>query len=92
METCTIKEVAARVGLSYNGASSLLRRMRLKGFAREVGSIKDKSIITKIYGVTISPENYLARERQQRVIKPLPIGFFNNPFNLKEAVDERYNT
>ena len=92
MERMTIKEVMPRVNLSYNGTTSLIRRMRLKGLAKEVDAIKVKYGEIKIYSFTMSPEEYLFEERQERKAPELPIGFFNNPFNLKGAIDARYNT
>jgi predicted transcriptional regulator len=92
MERLTLKEVMVRVNLSYNGTTSLVRRMRNKGLAKQVDSIKVKYGEIKIYGFTMSPEEYLFEERQEKTETPLPVGFFNNPFNLKGAVDARYNT
>jgi hypothetical protein len=92
MERLTLKEVMVRVNLSYNGTTSLVRRMRSKGLAREVGTLKVGSILYKIFEMKVSPEEYLFNERQQRIAVPLPVGFFNNPFNLREAKDARYNT
>jgi hypothetical protein len=92
MERLTLKEVMVRVNLSYNGTTSLVRRMRNKGLAREVGALKVGSILYKIFEMKVSPEEYLFNERQQRIAVPLPVGFFNNPFNLREAKDARYNT
>ena len=91
MERLTLKEVMVRVNLSYNGTTSLVRRMRSKGLAKESGSLKVGSTIFKIYELKVSPEEYLYNEKQQRVTVPLPIGFFNNPFNLREAKDARYH-
>jgi hypothetical protein len=90
MERLTIKEVIPRVNLSYNGTTSLIRRMRLKGVAREVDKIKVKYGELKIYNFAIPPEQFLLEERQRRTVKPLPVGFFSNPFNLRGAVDARY--
>jgi hypothetical protein len=92
MERLTLKEVMVRVNLSYNGTTSLVRRMRAKGLAREVGTLKVGSILFKVYEMKVSPEEYLFNERQQRIAIPLPIGFFNNPFNLREARDARYQS
>ena len=92
MERLTLKEVMVRVNLSYNGTTSLVRRMRSKGLAREVGILKVGSILYKIFEMKVSPEEYLFNERQQKITVPLPVGFFNNPFNLREAKDARYNT
>jgi hypothetical protein len=92
MERLTLKEVMVRVNLSYNGTTSLVRRMRNKGLAKPVDSLKVKYGEIKIYGFTMSPEEYLFEERKERTATPLPVGFFNNPFNLKGAVDARYNT
>ena len=92
MERMTIEEVMPRVNLSYNGTTSLVRRMRNKGLAKEVDAIKVKYGEIKIYHFAMSPEQYLFEERQERKAPELPIGFFNNPFNLKGAVDARYNS
>ena len=92
MERMTIKQLMERVNLSYNGAFGLMRRMKAQGLAQEVGSIKSKSSVTKIYGMKVSPEEYLSNERQQRATIPLPVSFFNNPFNLREARDARYQS
>ena len=91
MERLTLKEVMVKVNLSYNGTTSLVRRMRNKGLAKEVDAIKVKYGEIKVYGFTMSPEEYLFEERQERTATPLPVGFFSNPFNLKGAVDARYN-
>ena len=91
MEKMTIKEVIPRVNLSYNGTTSLIRRMRLKGMAREVDAIKVKYGELKIYGFAIPPEQFLFEERQRRMAPKLPVGFFSNPFNLRGAVDARYS-
>jgi hypothetical protein len=90
MERLTLKEVMVRVNLSYNGTTSLVRRMRSKGLAKEVGTLKVGSTLYKIFEMKVSPEEYLFNERQQRIAVPLPVGFFNNPFNLREAKDARY--
>ena len=92
MERLTLKEVMVRVNLSYNGTTSLVRRMRNKGLAKPIDSIKVKYGEIKIYHFAMSPEQYLFEERQERKAPELPIGFFNNPFNLKGAVDARYNS
>jgi hypothetical protein len=93
MERLTLKEVMVRVNLSYNGTTSLVRRMRNKGLAKEVDSIKVKYGAIKIYRFTMTPEQYLFEERQERkAIPELPIGFFNNPFNLRGAMDARYQS
>lgn len=89
MEKLTIKQLMERVNLSYNGTTSLIRRMRLKGVAKEVDAIKVKYGELKIYGFSVSPEQFLFEERQERKAPELPIGFFNNPFNLTGAIDER---
>jgi hypothetical protein len=90
MERLTLKEVMVRVNLSYNGTTSLVRRMRSKGLAKEVGTLKVGSTLYKIFEMKVSPEEYLFNERQQRIAVQLPVGFFNNPFNLREAKDARY--
>jgi hypothetical protein len=90
MERLTLKEVMIRVNLSYNGTTSLVRRMRNKGLAKEVDSIKVKYGAIKIYNFAMTPEDYLFEERQERTASPLPVGFFSNPFNLKGASDARY--
>ena len=90
MERLTLKEVMVRVNLSYNGTTSLVRRMRNKGLAKPIDAIKVKYGEIKIYHFAMSPEQYLFEERQERKAPELPIGFFNNPFNLKGAVDARY--
>jgi hypothetical protein len=92
MEKLTIKEVMPRVNLSYNGTTSLIRRMKLKGVVREVDAIKIKYGELKIYGFAIPPEQFLFEERQRRMAPKLPVGFFSNPFNLRGAVDARYNS
>ena len=92
MERLTLKEVMVRVNLSYNGTTSLVRRMRNKGLAKEVDFIKVKYGAIKIYSFTMTPEEYLFEERQDKKVPELPIGFFNNPFNLRGAVDARYQS
>ena len=92
MERLTLKEVMVRVNLSYNGTTSLVRRMRNKGLAKEVDAIKVKYGEIKIYNFAMTPEQYLFEERKKVKEPKLPIGFFNNPFNLKGAVDARYNS
>ena len=92
MERLTLKEVMVRVNLSYNGTTSLVRRMRNKGLAKEVDAIKIKYGEIKIYNFAMTPEQYLFEERQQRKAPEIPTGFYNNPFNLKGALDARYNT
>jgi hypothetical protein len=92
MERLTLKEVMVRVNLSYNGTTSLVRRMRHKGLVREVDAINVKYGEIKVYGFAMSPEEYLFQERKKRKEPELPIGFFNNPFNLKGAVDARYQS
>jgi hypothetical protein len=44
----------------------------------------------KRYGLLMDPVEFLRIEREQNPASPPPPGFFNNPFNLKNAKDLRY--
>ena len=39
----------------------------------------------------MDPDQYLEEERNKVKSPPPPDGFYNNPFNLKDAKDARYN-
>jgi hypothetical protein len=90
----TIRTLMARMGMTYPGASSLIRRMKKHGFAEFVDALplNMKNTTTKVfvYELFIDPEDYLRGIRTPKVKVPKST-YYNNPFKLKGAVDARYN-
>jgi hypothetical protein len=89
----TIRTLMARMGMTHAGAASLIRRMRKHGFAEFVETItlggptsKNKAFV---YELLVDPEEYL-RGTRSTMVKIPKSGFYNNPFNLKEAKNERH--
>lgn len=89
METFTIRSLMMRVGMTYEGTYTLLRRMRVNGLVKDLGIAKVASRNAKLYGLAISPEQYLEEERDKIKSMPPPVSFYSNPFNLTNATDLR---
>jgi hypothetical protein len=87
----TIRSLMVRVGMTYEGSYSLMRRMRIKGLVKELGITKVGAKNAKLYGLLMTPEQFLHEERNKIKSPPPPVSFFSNPFNLREALDLRYN-
>jgi hypothetical protein len=91
----TIRTLMARMGMTYPGASSLIRRMKKHGFAKFVDALplNMKNTTTKVfvYELLIDPEDYLRGVRASMGFKIPKSTFYNNPFKLRGAVDARYN-
>ena len=90
----TIRSLAARIGKTHAAAASLMRRMVKDGLAEFVSAqpINPQNTKTKVYvyALAMDPERYISGVRSAKV-KPPKSGFFNNPFNMRGAVDARYN-
>ena len=76
--------------LKYEQTYSLVKRMRNKHLVQDLGLVRVGAANAKKYGLLISPEQFLKEEREQNPAPLPPAGFFNNPFNLKNAKDLRY--
>lgn len=87
----TIRMLMLKVDMSYEGAYSLLTRMRRKGLVKDFGITTDGTRNAKLFGLLMDPDQYLEEERNKVKSPPPPDGFYNNPFNLKDAKDARYN-
>jgi hypothetical protein len=91
----TVTSLAARIGKSRPAAASLIRRMVRDGLAEiaEVLPYSETNRGTKVhvYELFIEPERYMDGTRlpEPRIPKST---YYNNPFNLKEVQDARYNT
>jgi len=88
----TIRTLMLKVGMTYEGAYSLVSRMRRKGLVKDLGLTKIGAKNAKLYGLLMEPKKYLKEEGNKIKSPPPPDGFYNNPFNLKDAKDARYNT
>jgi hypothetical protein len=90
----TVTSLAARIGKSRPAATSLIRRMLRDNLAElvEVLPYSDTNRGTKVhvYELFIAPERYMDGMRlpEPRIPKST---YYNNPFNLREAQDARYN-
>jgi hypothetical protein len=90
----TVTSLAARIGKSRPAATSLIRRMVRDGLAElaEVLPYSETNRGTKVhvYEFFIDPERYMDGMRlpEPRIPKST---YYNNPFNLKEVQDARYN-
>jgi len=91
----TVTALAAKIGKSRPAATSLIRRMLRDNLAElaEVLPYSETNRGTKVhvYELFIDPERYMDGMRlpESRIPKST---HYNNPFNLKEAQDARYNT
>ena len=88
----TIRMLMLKVDMSYEGAYSLLTRMRRKGLVKDLGLTKSGARNAKLFGLVMDPHEYLEEERGKVKSPPPPDSFYNNPFNLKDAKDARYAT
>jgi hypothetical protein len=62
--------------------------MREKGLVQDVKKVNGVGVMNaKRYGLLMDPVEFLRIEREQNPASPPPPGFFNNPFNLKNAKD-----
>jgi hypothetical protein len=90
----TVTSLAARIGKSRPAAASLLRRMVRDELADFVETITlggpDSKNKAYVYELFIEPERYMDGMRlpEPRIPKST---YYNNPFNLKEVQDARYN-
>jgi hypothetical protein len=87
----TIRTLMLKVDMTYEGAYSLVTRMRKKGLVKDLGMTTMGSKNAKLYGLLMEPKQYLKEERNKTPSAPPPVGFYNNPFDLKDAKDARYN-
>lgn len=87
----TVRALMEKMDLTYERTYGLIRRMRDKNL---IADIKRASCIkatnAKRYGLLMDPVEFVRQEREQNPASPPPPGFFNNPFNLKNAKDLRY--
>jgi hypothetical protein len=89
----TIRTLMVRMGMTHPAAASLMRRMKRDGFAEFVETISlggpDSKNKAFLYELLVDPEEYL-RGARAPVVKIPKSGFYNNPFNLKEAKNARH--
>jgi hypothetical protein len=72
--------------LTYTQAYGVIRRMREKSLITDIKKTDIAgSFNAKRYGLLMDPVEFLKEERAQNQSPPPPAGFFNNPFNLKNA-------
>ncbi len=81
--------------MTHPGAASLIRRMKAKGLAEvaevlPIGKPTSKNKVF-VYHLLLDPEDYLRGIRTPRPRVPKST-HYNNPFNLREVRDARYNT
>ena len=90
----TVTSLAARIGKSRAAATSLIRRMLRDNLAElaEVLPYSETNRGTKVhvYELFIDPERYMDGMRLPEARIPKST-YYNNPFNLREAQDARYN-
>ena len=90
----TVTSLATRIGKSRAAATSLIRRMLRDNLAElaEVLPYSETNRGTKVhvYELFIDPERYMDGMRLPEARIPKST-YYNNPFNLKGAVDARYN-
>lgn len=87
----TIRTLMVHVNMTYEKAYRLVERMRNKGLVKDLGMVKVGAKNSKMYGLMMPPEQYLKEEEEKRGDAPKPpVGFFSNPFNLKNAIDKRW--
>lgn len=78
----TIRMLMARTGLTYPGASSLIRRMREKGLAQLSGEVIVAGTTKAfVYSLSLDPEEYLRGVRLPSPSLPKST-HYNDPFNL----------
>ena len=84
----TVRSLMEKIDLTYERTYGLIRRMREKSL---IADIKRTNRIwatnAKRYGLLMDPVQFLREEREQNPASPPPPGFFNNPFNLSNAID-----
>lgn len=102
MQIYTVRALMDEANLTYNNTYRLIRRMEKCGLIQEIKPHprnKDANhrvehvpgigiIQAKKYGFLMNPNRFLREELEQLSRLPAP-GFFNNPFNLKNAKDLR---
>ena len=87
----TVRSLMEKVNMTYTNTHSVIRRMRDKNLITDIKKTDIAgSFNTKRYGLLMDPVEFLKEEREQNQSPPPPPGFFNNPFNLKDAKDLRY--
>ena len=85
----TVKSLMEKVNMTYTNTYGLIRRMREKNLITDIKLVRQVGATTnaKRYGLLMDPVEFVRKEREE---PPPPPGFFNNPFNLKNAKDLRY--
>ena len=87
----TVRSLMERTDLTYTQAYGVIRRMRDKNLIADIKKTNEIGLgNAKRYGLLMDPVQFLREEREQNPASPPPPGFFNNPFNLKNAKDLRY--
>ena len=87
----TVRSLMEKVDMTYTHAYGVIRRMREKNLITDIKKTDIAgSFNAKRYGLLMDPVQFLREEREQNPASPPPPGFFNNPFNLKNAKDLRY--
>ena len=87
----TVRSLMEKLNMTYTHSYGVIRRMREKGLIEDIKKTDiTGSFNAKRYGLLMDPVEFLKEERAQNQSPPPPAGFFNNPFNLKNAKDLRY--
>jgi hypothetical protein len=82
----TVRSLMEKVDMTYTHAYGVIRRMRDKNLITDIKKTDIAgSFNAKRYGLLMDPVEFLKEERAQNQLPPPPAGFFNNPFNLKNA-------
>jgi hypothetical protein len=84
----TVRSLMEKVNMTYNNSYEVIRKMREKGLVQDVKKTNGVGVMNaKQYTLLMDPVEFLNEEREKS--PPPPEGFFNNPFNLKNAEDLR---
>ena len=88
----TVRSLMKKTDLTYERTHGLIRRMREKNLIADIKLVRQVGATTnaKRYGLLMDPIEFVRQEREQNQSLPPPPTFFNNPFNLKNAKDLRY--
>ena len=82
----TVRSLMEKVDMTYTHAYGVIRRMREKSLITDIKKTDiTGSFNAKQYRLLMDPVEFLKEERAQTSSPPPPAGFFNNPFNLKNA-------
>ena len=84
----TVRSLMAKTDLTYERTYGLIRRMKDKNLITDIKKTNKIGLgNAKRYGLLMDPVQFLREEREQNPASPPPPGFFNNPFNLINAIN-----